>query len=130
MYVSVPLYATDPQFEKATINLDFKGAGMYVLRLQMAQDTGKTQFRTGAHQRQDWRAKRAALRTSSPEASFRLSAPKPIPAKLKRSTSRRAMAKSQYVALLSAYERAGSSAAKRAMYPKLIAAYERAQASR
>ncbi len=130
MYFSVPLNATDPQFDKATVNLDFKGAGMYVLRLQMAQNTGKTQFRAGARQRLDWRTKKAALRTKSPESSFRLTAPKPNPAKLKRSASRRATAKSQYMALLSAYERADSSAAKRAMYPKLIAAYERAQTSR
>lgn len=130
MYVSVPLNATDPQFEKATVNLDFKGAGMYVLRLQMAQNTGKTHFRAGAYQRQDWRANKAALRTSTPQTGFRWVTQKPKPAKAKRSASRRATAKSQYLALLSAYERAGSRAAKRAMYPKLIAAYERAQASR
>lgn len=126
MYVSVPLHATEPRFEETTINFDFVGAGINILRIEMAQHSDETRFVSGRKRKQDWRRRRAALKAYPLKPTFkpvRRAARKPVK---RASASRRDSAKRRYLALLEAYRKEPSSAQRRALYGDLIAAYEAA----
>ncbi len=130
MYLSVPLNATEPQFEQTALRLDVMGAGLHVNVLEMEQSTGKTRFLTRKNPPRNWRLKRRALQYESGSAGHKLLKQAPRRKKAHRRASPAQSAKAQYLALLRAYERERSSTQKRMLYPQLLAAYNRAQTKR
>ena len=129
VYFSVPLNAVEPQFEKTNLRVDFKGAGLYILRLEMVQDTDEPRVLPRKGKYRNWRAHRTVVRTHKSQRSFELP-PKPANTEASSAQIDTLSAKSTYLRLLDQYERAQSKAKKRALYPQLTAAYRRATANR
>lgn len=128
IYVSVPLKATVPQFDQTALRLDLKGAGVYLLRFEMAQDGGRTRLMT-KRKRRNWRYQRARFQRPAAHSN---GAKRPAVHTLTqppRNEPKTRTARSVYLSLLRSYHKETSRAKKRALHPNLKAAYRQALSS-
>lgn len=131
MYLSVPLNAAEPQFDKSALRVDVMGAGLHLNVLEMRQDTGTTRVMAGKRKRKDWRAKRRAIESDSRTVGYTLVTSARKRANPPRSTRPRSKsAKAHYLALLRTYESESSSERRRRLYPQLLVAYRKALSTR
>lgn len=125
VYVSVPLKASQLQTNQAALRLDIMGAGVYLLRFEMAQNNGAVRLLTKSRRR-NWRHQKALLRHQTVHPASRQTRPVQRTQRAKSALRKTAAARSLYLSLLHSYRRENSPAVKRALYRKLKDAYRQA----